>query len=49
VIAIPAKYDFMPIAFGFQKDFPYLDLFNYMLKELKEKGIYDKIAASYEP
>jgi hypothetical protein len=48
LIAIPAKYDFKPRAYGFQKDSPYLDLFNYMLKELMEKGTYDKIAASYE-
>jgi hypothetical protein len=26
-----------------------LDLFNYMIKELKEKGGYDKIAANYKP
>jgi hypothetical protein len=46
---IPAKYDVKPYAYGFQKDSPYLDLFNFMIKELKEKGSYDKIAANYEP
>jgi hypothetical protein len=49
VIAIPAKYAFKPMAYGFQKDSPYLDLFNYMIKEMKEKGSYDKIAANYKP
>jgi hypothetical protein len=49
LIAIPAKYDFKHYAYAFQKDSPYLDLFNYMIKELKEKGSYDKIVANYEP
>jgi hypothetical protein len=49
VIAIPAKYDVKPRAYGFQKDSPYLDLFNYMLNKMKEEGTYDKIAAKYEP
>jgi hypothetical protein len=49
LIAIPAKYDSKPYSYGFQKDSPYLDLFNYMIKDLKEKGSYDKIAANYEP
>jgi hypothetical protein len=38
VIAIPAKYDFKPYAYGFQKDSPYLGLFNHYLKEMREKG-----------
>jgi hypothetical protein len=49
LIAIPAKYDFKSLAYGFQKDSPYLDLFNYMITELKEKGTFDKIAANSEP
>jgi hypothetical protein len=48
LIAIPSKYDFKPLAYGFQKDSPYLDLFNYMIKEFKVKGTYDKIAVNYE-
>ena len=38
VIVIPAKYDFKPYAYGFQKDSPYLGLFNHYLKEMREKG-----------
>ena len=38
VTVIPAKYDFKPYAYGFQKDSPYLGLFNHYLKELREKG-----------
>jgi hypothetical protein len=49
LIVIPAKYDFKPYAYGFQKDYPYLDLFNYFLSELKESGAYDKILKNYEP
>ena len=29
LIAIPAKYDFKPIAFGLQKDSPFLEIFNH--------------------
>jgi hypothetical protein len=48
LVAIPAKYDFKPYAFGFQKDSPYVDLFNYFLTELKEMGVYDEIATKYQ-
>jgi hypothetical protein len=43
VIAIPAKYDFKPYAYGFQKDSPYLGIFNHFLKEMREKGSLKKI------
>jgi hypothetical protein len=48
-MAIPGKYDFKPYAYSFQKNSPYLELFNFMLKEMKEKGTYDKIAVQNEP
>ncbi len=48
IIAIPAKYDFKPYAYGFQKDSPYLPLFNYYLKEMREKGSLKQILEKYE-
>jgi hypothetical protein len=48
-VAIPGKYDFKPFAYGFQKDSPFLPLFNYYLREMKEKGSLKKIQVKYEP
>ena len=48
VIAIPAKYDFKPYAYGFQKDSPYLPLFNHYLKDMREKGSLNQILKKYE-
>jgi hypothetical protein len=39
VIATPAKYDFKPYAYGFQKNSPYLGVFNHVLKEMRETGM----------
>ena len=49
ILAIPAKYDYKPYAYGFQKDSPFLPLFNYYLKEMKEKGSLKQIQAKYDP
>ena len=49
ILAIPAKYDFKPYAYGFQKDSPFLPLFNYYLKEMKEKGSLKQIQTKYDP
>ena len=49
IIAIPAKYDFKPYAYGFQKDSPFLDLFNFYLKEMREKGSMKQILEKYQP
>ncbi len=43
VLAIPAKYDFTPLAFALQKDSPYLEAFNYNMKQLIQAGILDQI------
>ena len=48
-MATPAKYDFKPYAYGFQKDSPFLPLFNYYLNEMKEKGSLKQIQVKYEP
>ena len=47
ILAIPAKYDFKPYAYGLQKDSPYLPLFNYYLNEMKEKGSLEQIKVKY--
>ena len=49
IIAIPAKYDFKPYAYGFQKDSPYLPLFNHYLKEMREKGSLKQILDKFAP
>ena len=48
VIAIPAKYDFKPLTYGFQKDSPYLPLFNYYMKDMREKGSLKQILNKYK-
>ena len=47
IVATPGKYDFKPYAFGFQKDSPFLPLFDYYLNEMKEKGILKQIQVKY--
>jgi hypothetical protein len=49
ILVTPGKYDFKPYAFGFQKDSPFLPLFNYHLNEMKEKGSLKQIQVKYEP
>jgi hypothetical protein len=47
IVATPAKYAFVPNTYGFQKDSPYLDIFNYFITQLKESGSYEKISKKY--
>ena len=47
-MALPKKYDLKPYAFGFQKNSPFLPLFDFHLKKLQEKGTIDKILKEYE-
>ena len=49
IVATPGKYDFKPSAYGFQKDSPFLPLFNYYLNEMREKGSLKQIQVKYEP
>ena len=49
ILATPGKYDFKPHAYGFQKDSPFLPLFNYYLNEMIEKGSLKQIQVKYEP
>ena len=48
-MATASKYDFKPYAYGFQKDSPFLAMFNYYINEMKEKGSLQQIQAKYEP
>ena len=48
-MATPGKYNFKPYAFGFQKDSPFLPLFDFYLNEMKEKGSLKQIQVKYEP
>ena len=47
-MATPGKYDFKPYAYGFQKDSPFLPMFNYYINDMIEKGILKQIQAKYE-
>ena len=49
IIATPMQGDRKPSAFGFQKDSPYLDLFNFYLKEMQEKGAIGEILKDIMP
>ena len=48
VIAIPGKFALTPFGYGFQKNSPYLGLFNYFLHEMREKGVLKEILVKYE-
>ena len=48
IITIPAKYDQKPNAFAFQKDSPFVKLFNYYLKAMDEKGISHQIEEKFK-
>ena len=39
----------MPMAFGFQKDSPYLPLFNFHIKKMIEKGSFEKHYQQFQP
>ena len=48
IVATPGKYDFKPLAYGFQKDSPYLYLFNHFINEKREKGSMASVLTKYE-
>ena len=47
VIPIPGKYDVKHVSFGFQKNSPYLNVFNYYLMAMEERGISQQILEKY--
>ena len=49
IVATPGKYNFKPVAYGFQKDSPFLPLFNYNLNKMRERGSLNQIKVKYEP
>ena len=49
IIALPAKYNIQPYAMVFQKDSPYLPLFNHYVNEMREKGALQQIMKHYQP
>ena len=49
VMAIPSKICTMPMAFGFQKNSPYLPIFNFHIKKMIEKGTFDKFYQQFLP
>ena len=48
IIIIPKRLAIEHLSFGFQKNSPYLQLFNYYIKRMQESGIVDQIFAKYE-
>ena len=48
IIAVPSKYEFKPFSFAFQKNSPYLSLFNNYLSEMRETGTAGQILSKYE-
>ena len=49
IVATPGKYNYKHIAYGLQKDSPFLPIFNYYLNVMKEKGIFKQIQDKFEP
>ena len=49
VLAIPEKNKYTPSGFALQKNSPYLQLFDYYLTEMRDKGMFQKILLKYEP
>ena len=48
VITIPTKYDPIHSGFALQQHSPYNELFNYYLREMREKGSLQQILNKYE-
>ena len=49
ILATPGKYNVKQLAYGFQKDSPFLPIFDYYLNEMREKGSLKQIQEKYEP
>lgn len=46
--AIPVQYDFKPYAYGFQKDSPFLEIFNFYIREMQESGSLQQVLQKYQ-
>ena len=49
IVEIPTKMVMSHVAWGFQKNSPFLPLFNNYLKKLDEKGAFQKLLQKFEP
>ena len=49
ILALPEKYQLQPFGFAFQKDSPYLDIFNFYINNLRESGALTRIFKDVEP
>ena len=43
ILALPAKFGNIPIAWGFQQNSPYLAIFDYYIRLMQESGSQHKI------
>eukprot|EP00095_Tigriopus_kingsejongensis_P000205 maker-scaffold41_size498431-snap-gene-3.27 protein:Tk00205 transcript:maker-scaffold41_size498431-snap-gene-3.27-mRNA-1 annotation:"hypothetical protein L798_01404" len=48
VIQIPQTYLRMPMGFGFQKNSPYLEIFNHEIAKMKENGVFARILEKFD-
>ena len=48
IIDVPKRYDVKSWSYAFQKDSPYLEIFNYYMKALEEKGTSRQILDKYK-
>ena len=48
IIILPKRYNMQLFTLGFQKDSPYLGLFNYYLRKMRQEGSLDKNVKGYE-
>ena len=45
---MPGRYDYKPLAFGYQMDSPYAGVLDYHIKLSKENGALDQIITKYK-
>lgn len=49
IIVLPKVYVYRRFSLGFQKDSPFLKLFDHYFKTMAESGLLDQITKSYDP
>ena len=47
ILALPARFGNIPIAWGFQQNSPYLAIFDYYIRLMQESGTQHKIENDY--
>ena len=48
IVAAPGKYDIKPYAFGYQKDSPFAEMFDYHIEKMRQTGVLDIIKSKYD-